>query len=261
MENRQLVIRGQLISYFVIEPAASLLPTLSSPTLVFLHGWGSQKEIWESFAPFFPNARIIAFDAPGFGQSPKPADSAWEMSDYARLLADFLTKLKLENVVLAAHSFGGRVAIKFLGGESPEKQRVKKVFLIAPAGFASRSLKIKFLNFFARLAAPLAKNPILSLLIKRLASQLGSTDYRSAGPMRETLKKILAEDLSRDMRNLTTPTVIIAGAKDTEVPFFLIRKMANLINNSQLCLIPNAGHFVFLDKPEETAKIINDNLI
>ena len=48
-----------------------LNPSQSEKTIVFLHGWGSNKEVMKSgFASILKDFRHIYIDMPGFGKSP-----------------------------------------------------------------------------------------------------------------------------------------------------------------------------------------------
>ncbi len=50
---------------------------------------------------------------PGFGASP-PLDSAYAVGNYAEWLKEFIKKAEMETPHVIAHSFGARVAFKYL---------------------------------------------------------------------------------------------------------------------------------------------------
>jgi len=52
------------------------------------------------------------------------------------------------------------------------------------------------------------------------------------------------------------PTLIIWGDQDRETPVGFRRKMNELIEGSKLEILKGAGHFSFLDKPEEFVKAL-----
>ena len=78
--------------------------------VVFLHGWGSCKELMErSFGAHFPNHRLLFVDLPGFGGSNN--ETALCTRDYAEILRLFLAEFALgERSIIIGHSFGGKIA-------------------------------------------------------------------------------------------------------------------------------------------------------
>ena len=91
--------------------------------LVFLHGWGSQAMHFQKTLEKCTN--FVAVDLPGFGDSEIPT-SAWSLDDYANFIRDFLKKMGIENPVLAGHSFGGSVAIKYCAQNHGAKKLILK---------------------------------------------------------------------------------------------------------------------------------------
>ncbi len=82
--------------------------------LVLLHGWarGLSKEKYSNLINLLSkNFRVIALDFPGFGGSDQPP-CPWGVDSYAKLVVNFLTKLKVKPIAIIGHSFGGKVAIK-----------------------------------------------------------------------------------------------------------------------------------------------------
>jgi len=65
--------------------------------------------------------------------------------------------------------------------------------------------------------------------------------------MREILVKIVNEDLTDLLPLIDVPTLIIWGEKDDILPVSHGRCMKQLLKDAQLEIIPNAGHFPYLD--------------
>jgi len=109
----------------------------SGRVVLLLHGWGTNLGTFDQLAGHLAQYfRVIRFDFPGFGQSPKPTDD-WSVSDYARLTCDILEKLKVSGLhAVIAHSFGGRVAIK---GVSQGYLEPTRIVLIGAAGVKPNS--------------------------------------------------------------------------------------------------------------------------
>ncbi|HEX7140782.1 MAG TPA: alpha/beta hydrolase, partial [Vicinamibacterales bacterium] len=64
-------------------------------------------------------------------------------------------------------------------------------------------------------------------------------------------------DITRDLHKITAPALVIAGADDALKPVRFSEIIAREIPNAELHVIPDAGHAVFLEKPEEmNAKVM-----
>lgn len=86
------------------------------PALVLLHGIGSGAMAWAGQLEAFAHShRVIAWDAPGYGES-APLSQAQPMAvDYADALDDFLRRLGVADLVLVGHSLGALVAAAWAG--------------------------------------------------------------------------------------------------------------------------------------------------
>lgn len=81
-------------------------------TLLFIHGWGTNKSYWENQIDIFSkNYQVFAIDLPGFGQS-KASRNSWTMENFGKDIASFIRKLKLKNVVLIGHCMAGSIAVE-----------------------------------------------------------------------------------------------------------------------------------------------------
>ncbi len=142
--NQQVVINNLLMDFNHIGQGKK--------ALLFLHGWQSNKEVWGQVIKELSGYEIYAIDLPGFGKSPAPK-SAWAVGDYADLVAEFIKKLDLKNIIVVGHSFGGRVGIK-LSSQHPEL--IEKLVLVDSAGFAMDGNKKSAMNLVAKIVKPLS---------------------------------------------------------------------------------------------------------
>jgi len=85
----------------------------SGKVVLMLHGWGQNLVTFDKIAEdLSKNFRVIRFDFPGFGGSPKPKTD-WFVGDYAENTVELLKKLGVGSLfAVIGHSFGGRVIIK-----------------------------------------------------------------------------------------------------------------------------------------------------
>ncbi len=229
------------------------------PVLV-LHGWGGSSDSWLQIQRILAaqGYKMICPDFPGFGKSANPP-KAWEVADYAKWLLGFIRFLKLNKFSIIAHSFGARVAIKF-AKNYPKK--ITKLILCAPAGIKPKpDLETKIIFQISKTGNIIfSKKPLRGF--KNRAKNLfyiliRSKDYsKTKGVMRETIKKVLEEDLLPDLSQIKTKTLIVWGRKDKIIPLKYAYMFKENIKNSQLEIVPRIGHSPHLENPERLLEII-----
>jgi len=247
--NQQIVINNQLISYWHNETAGNVC-------LLFLHGWRSQKEVWDSVVLRIKDKGlgIYTIDLPGFGGSPAPHGS-WSVGDYAEVVKGFIEKLELKTVIIIGHSFGGRVAIKLASEYSGV---ASKLVLVDSAGFVMQSSRKEVMATAAKIVRPLFKPKFMQNIRRKIYKGIGAEDYLATPELQKTFINIVNEDLDEDMKRIKIPTLIIWGENDKETPVEYGKRMGFLIPNAEFLILKNAGHFSFLDKPEEFAKALQE---
>ena len=225
-------------------------------TIIILHGWGSGAKNWARVKEFLEKKGCQVFlpDLPGFGETPPPP-KAWSLDDYVEWVRDFSEKNNLSEFFLLGHSFGGGIAIKF-ALKYPEK--IKKLFLVSSAAIRKKTIKKEILkkiaSFFKRFSFLPGYNYLRKVLYKIFFRK---SDYLlTEGVMKETYLKVISEDLSDILSNISVPTVIIWGKKDDIFPvkdaYFINQK----IKNSVLEILPNIKHNPQTEAPEILAEKI-----
>ncbi|MEI8067965.1 MAG: alpha/beta hydrolase [Candidatus Shapirobacteria bacterium] len=220
------------------------------PTLVFLHGWGPDKEKYIDLINLLSKKfRVIALDFPGFGKSSLPP-KAWTNKDYAQFLDAFLTSLNISKYILIGHSFGGRIILKY---SSNNPQKIKKIILINSSGIERKSLIVK--------AHTIISNFLPKSIKKILLPFFGSADYvNSQGVMRETFKKVINENFEAEIAKIKIPTLLIWGQEDHTTPLWQGKLIHKLISDSTLIVVPGANHGLPYRQAQTTAEIIKKSL-
>lgn len=221
--------------------------------IVLLHGWGQNIEMMDMLGrPFASNFRVIILDFPGFGKSEEPKKPS-SVSDYTKMLHDFLTKLKVSNPILIGHSFGGRVAICYAS-----KYATSKVILLSapfrPSTKKKKSLKVTIYKF-------VKKYKIFNSLAEILKNKWGSPDYKNASEiMRGSLVKIVNEDLTENAKSIKCPVLLIYGENDTDVPIKEAEQLEKIIPDAGLVRYPNSHHYAYLENLNQTIAILHNFL-
>ena len=104
---------------------------------------------------------------------------------------------------------------------------------------------------------PVIKNYSEGLLDKA-RKYFGSADYNAAPEvLRKTLVSLVNTDLRNIVHNITCPTLLIWGDKDTDTPLSDAQILESLIPDVGLCVFENAGHFAFFEQQGKTIAILN----
>ncbi len=204
--------------------------------IIFLHGWGSNKEIMETFKDCFKEFRHIYIDMPGFGKSSN--EYVLTTKNYAEIIDKFLNELNIKKDIIIGHSFGGKVATLL----NPDL-----LVLLASAGIISpKPLKIR-----------------VKIKVYKLLKFLGLTKFRKyfissdvremSENMYETFKNVIDEDFSEIFKNYNGKVLIFGGNEDSAVPPQAIKKQGKLFNSNIIMLSGN--HYFFFNSPNiQTAK-------
>lgn len=226
--------------------------------IVILPGWGDTRSTFNSMIETLKNYfSVYIIDYPGFGNSSFP-NRDLDIYDYANLIKDFITVNNIENPIIIGHSFGGRIGIILTG---LYKMQIKKMILIDSAGIKPRKkLKTKFkqmLYKFLKKTSLVFPKKIRSIYLNKLINVFGSSDFKNLDQnIRTTFIKVINEDLTKYLKNISTSTLLIWGEYDKDTPLDDGKLMNIKIEDSGLVIIPNAGHFPYLEYPYYVTKII-----
>lgn len=232
--------------------------------LIILHGWGSSKRVMMPAAQNLSHLRTnFVLDLPGFGDSPEPPN-AWSIDDYADAVQAFIEFLDEEKVDVLVHSFGGRIILKLCARDFG-KTHIDKVLITGGAGMKpKRSLKFYIKKYTAKiLKAPfmvlpgsLREKALGWLRSTSLWKSLGSSDYsKLSGVMRETFVKSVTEHLESSLPQIPHEVLLLWGQNDDATPVYQAKRIEKGIENAALVIIEDAGHYAFLDKPKQFARI------
>ena len=208
-------------------------------TIIFLHGWGSNKEIMKVFKNSFDEYKLLFIDMPGFGKS--ETNEIWTTQKYAKYLDKFLKELNIEKFCIVGHSFGGKVATLL---------NPKYLVLLSSAGIIQKKpLKVKLKIKLFKLLKPFGGNKIRKLFISDDAKEMSENMY-------QTFKNVVDEDFSESFKNYKGKALVFGGDKDTAVTPKSNQKIASLINTKAHIL--DGDHYFFLQA--QNLKLISEKI-
>ena len=222
------------------------------PALVLLHGFTHDSRVWrpqlESLSDQFT---VIAWDAPGAGQSADPPET-FEIGDWAGCLAGLLDAAAVQRAHIVGLSWGGLLAQEFYRRHSV---RVRSLVLADTYAGWKGSLPEPIPE--ERLAACLrdASLPPSEFVRKYLPGMFSESPTQE---VREELARIMSDfhpigfrlmatALARaDTRDLLptirVPTLLVWGDADARSPINVAHQLRDAIRGARLVVIPGAGH-------------------
>lgn len=233
----------------------------SGPVVLLLHGWGSDLSTFNNLAIWLKDKhRVVRLDLPGFGKTPFKSEKGWELNDYLKFISEFLDKIEVSKVQLViGHSMGGRLTIK---GLATRRLPADKAVLISAHGLSEKSMRSLVYAGLAKVgkfATVLLPKDYQKKLKRRLYKSAGSSDYLEVeGPMKETFKKIINEDLRIVAAQIKQPVLLLYGSRDTVTPPSMGKVFADAIHGSTYRVIQNAGHYVHLDQFGKVTEAIRE---
>lgn len=198
---------------------------------------------------------------PGFGTSEEPKTS-WNVDNYVKFVIDFIKQQGIKELDLIGHSNGGRIIIKLMSHPDLDF-KINKITLIGSAGIVnkktlSQRFKIKTYKMLKKIVELKPVKALFPNLLIKLKNRFGSTDYKNASPiMKETLVKLVNEDVRTFLPKINVPTLLIWGVNDTATPLSDGELMEKLIPDAGLVKIENCSHYVFLEQSAYVNKIIS----
>ena len=237
--------------------------------VILIHGFADSAYCWHKNLKALLNAgfRVIAVDLPGLGQSDMPPEgfvmSIDNLSGEVLGLAD---KMDLKRFYLVGSSMGGGITL-YLSMNYPE--RVEKAVVVDPVSFWQEKNGLLMLlgagaigRAFAKGAAPWT----IRLALKDVYYNDDLVDDTLAGEYSRPLSKpgykaLLARliqeypspeamKMAGKYHSLRVPLLIVWGDRDRWVPPEFGPRLHNMVPDSKLLMVKDAGHLPNQEKPQ-----------
>ncbi len=233
------------------------------PAVIFIHGAGMDHTIWALQTRYFAHRgrAVVALDLPGHGRSEGPALGS--IDELAAWLGRFIAAAGLGEVSLAGHSMGALTALE-CAASLGNRLRALALLGVAPAMPVHPDL----------MTAAEADDPLAFELITSWGH--GRTGHRGgnrapglwllgggARLLQRSRPGVLHQDLTacnayHEARGLEVaarvvcPSLVLLGAQDRMTPAKAGRELAAAIPGVTLTVVPESGHMMMLEKPNET---------
>lgn len=234
--------------------------TPSGVTVFLLHGAFGAKEYWRAQIEALAGAghRVVAWDAPGYGLSPLPAD--FSIDHCAQALAVLLRREGGRCNVVLGHSMGGMIAQRAwvsapeciqgyvlsatsaaFGKSDGDWQKEFVRQRVAPLD-AGRTLPEHAPGMLRAMTAPGAQDPAVDLLITTVSLMREET-FRAA------VAAIATYEGRALLPTMNIPVLCVAGELDRTAPAEVMAKMATKLPQARFVTLAGAGHFGWAEQP------------
>lgn len=251
------------------------------PAVVFVHGIVVNADLWRAVVPGVAAAgyRCIAPDWPlGAHARPMKADADLSPTGVARLVADFLAALDLDDVTIVANDTGGAIT-QLVMTRFPD--RIGRVVLTPSDSFE------RFFPPILRYVSVLSHLPGSTWLLSRVASihalsRLPVTfgwltkrplprdtiaDYlaplRQHGGVRRDLTRFLRGvdkrltlQAAEQLRSFPKPVLLAWATEDRLFPFSLAERFTEILPDARIVPIEDSYTFVTEDQPQRVVDAV-----
>jgi pimeloyl-ACP methyl ester carboxylesterase len=231
----------------------------SGEAVVFLHGAGYTRRWIPMYQMMAKSVDFIAPEAPGFGETPLP-DGFRDFGDLVILYDQLFEQLGLEKIHLIGYSMGGWAAAEFA---SYYPRRLKSLSLITPIGL--RLEGNPGVDMF-QLNPPELMDRLFNDKAVMEEFMPDPDDFDEGihlyGEFTAAARLIWAPRynlaLERRLQRLACPTLVVRAEDDRLVPNEMAEKFAEVLPSSRLETIPETGHEVCLERPQQLTHALLD---
>jgi pimeloyl-ACP methyl ester carboxylesterase len=229
--------------------------------LLFLHGLGGGHHAWDRQLPFFSGRGYAchAWDQPGYGHS--PALEPYDLEQVAAALKRLIESLGSGPVVLVGHSMGGYIAQETYA-RFPQLVKALVLGFTSPA-FSERGSEFAR-EFIAARVGPLDEGKSMAELAALLMPAMRGAISNAEGvahaqkimsgiapqTYRKAVELLTTFDRRAELKNISVPTLLVAGSDDKTAPPKVMDRMAREIPKAEFVVLKGCGHLGPMDQPE-----------
>jgi 3-oxoadipate enol-lactonase len=241
------------------------------PPLVLLHGLMASGAMFDPLAELLrDDFRLLIPDLRGHGQSGEmggPYDPATMAGDLESVMAE----AGFARANLLGYSHGGAVAQELA---RVQPQAIAKLFLVCTYACNVATLReyaeglgmVSLLSVVsprtvAGVMLWLGRSAMPGMTAEKTAWMTGIIGANDRKKMRAAAKGLITFDSRPWLKDISVPTVVIAGAEDTAVPAHHFRTLVSGIPAAQGTLVQGAGHTLLWTHTEELAGMIRAHAV
>jgi pimeloyl-ACP methyl ester carboxylesterase len=262
-DSRFVEINGIMVHYKMMGQG--------EPYILLLHGFGASVFSWHAvMGPLSQLGTVIAYDRPAFGLTERPM--TWSgLNPYSpegneALLTVLMDHFGIRKAILIGNSAGGTLSMQFA---LSHPERVQALILVDPAVYESGGPE--WVSILGKTPEMQHLGPLFVRSIETSGLDLIKTAWHDPTKITQETwdgytKPLRADNwdralwdftiashdtgLTRHLSDLSMPILVITGDDDRIVPTANSVKLAGMVPNSKLEIIPNAGHVPHEEQPD-----------
>lgn len=215
-------------------------------------GLSNFKDVIDFFSS--KNYKVVIPELPIY-TLPLKETSVTVFSDF---LEDFVKFKKFNNPILLGNSLGGHIGLIF---SNKNPNLVKSLVLTGSSGLYENSMgesypKRENYEYIKRKTEEVFYNP--KVATKEIVDEVFET-VNNRDKLVRTLsiaKSAIRHNMSSDLPNIETPTLLIWGENDMVTPPEVAVEFNSLLPNSELMWIKKCGHAPMMEHPNEFNRIL-----
>lgn len=239
--------------------------------LVFVHGFGANKEGWLTLIAKLKGHPVVALDLPGFGAASRIDRDRATAERQARALKGVLDHLGVGRATLVGSSMGGGISLRF-AHDFPESTRA--VVLLGSVGpIVDKSPLLHALDRGENPLIPSTHAEYVAMLDfvthkkpwvpRSIVTYLAADQALRKADLTDLFAGWLAQDadaMEALLADVKAPTLVIHGERDRVIDLSTARALASHLPNSKLLVLPGIGHVPQLEAPSEVARALGVHL-
>jgi pimeloyl-ACP methyl ester carboxylesterase len=228
--------------------------------IAFLHGAGGNSSYWHLQKEYLSSsAEVILVDLPGHGRA--NGDGFHDIDDYTKSVAETMLSSAPGGWCVAGHSMGGAIAMSLA---------LRYPHLVTSLILMATGARLKVFPQILEGILKDKENTVRNIMQLAFSSkapphlvEMGFKEMMKSGEQ-VTYGDFYAcdrFDFMAELASIKIPTLILCGTEDALTPPKYSQHLNREIPGSELVLIPDAGHMVMLEKPDETNRAIEAFLL
>ena len=238
--------------------------------VALLNGLAMSTRAWYGFLPLLADEYdVLLYDYLGQGESSKP-DAPYSITRIAQYLTAIMDELGVEKIHSMGISYGGFIALEHARQFHRRLHTLTLSGIILSREELFEQYEAISLRFYRE--SPERFDLYTEYMYEKIFGEPFVRRVTRAGlePMRQRFVERYRDDVHclirlteaqeeyfgsldermPEYRAVTTPVLIMPGEQDRAIPLWAQKKMLDVFPNSRWELIPEAGHVVYLERPE-----------
>ncbi len=223
--------------------------------IVFIHGVGLTKEIWEPQINFFKNYNTLVYDLLGHGKTPLKKSKV-SFDDFSKQLTKLIKELNFEKIHLVGFSLGALIARHFA---AENNDRLSSLTLLGSIYKRTEEQKRVVLNRFevAKLRKPASKHAALRRwlseeflkknpdIYKKIYSILDKNNPKDFLKCYEIFVNYIDDD--NMLKKINVKSLIATGENDVGSTPEMSKNLSKMIQGSKFIEIKSGKHLCSIE--------------